>query len=236
MQRKLADAREAAREWYARESATANYDVFIRLPALLFFSGIIWLQLRAISDVWLYADAWSATAVCALAARGAALATMLTFAGLTLVRSRPVARAAGVAPRLVAVAGASALFAFVLLERAEPSPPWDVASAVLIMIGNLLALAVVLKLGRSFSTMAEARKLVTGGAYGIVRHPLYVAEEIAVIGMLLQYRSAASLVILAGQIGLQVWRMRYEEEVLCRMFPDYREYADRTPRLIPGVY
>jgi len=39
--------------------------------------------------------------------------------------------------------------------------------------------------------MPEARKLVTRGAYRFVRHPLYVAEEVAIIGTFLLYAPRA---------------------------------------------
>lgn len=154
----------------------------------------------------------------------------------TLVRSTPVARADGLAPRIVAAVGAGFLFAMVFLERAEPSLAWDLASAVCIATGNAMAVVVVLGLGRSFSTMPEARQLVVSGPYRLVRHPLYLAEQIAVLGMLMQYRSAAALAMLAAQVSLQIRRMRYEETVLTRAFPEYRDYARRTARIIPGIY
>jgi len=34
----------------------------------------------------------------------------------------------------------------------------------------------------------------------------------------------------------QVRRMVNEEKVLSATFPEYREYAQRTPRMIPGVW
>ena len=58
-------------------------------------------------------------------------------------------------------------------------------STLLLLGGNALAVLVLVQLGRSFSVMAEARRLVTSGVYRWVRHPLYLAEELAVIGIVL---------------------------------------------------
>ena len=43
--------------------------------------------------------------------------------------------------------------------------------------------------GRSVSVMPEARKLVTSGLYRHIRRPLYLVEEIGVLGLFLQFRS-----------------------------------------------
>ncbi len=91
-------------------------------------------------------------------------------------------------------------------------------------------------LGRSFSLMPQARKLVTSGPYAIVRHPLYLVEEAAVAGVLLQYAWYAALPFLALHLAVQIGRMQLEEKVLRNAFPDYAGYAKRTYRLIPGVW
>jgi protein-S-isoprenylcysteine O-methyltransferase Ste14 len=84
--------------------------------------------------------------------------------------------------------------------------------------------------------MAEARRLVTDGPYAIVRHPLYVAEELAVLGIFIQYASVPAALILAVQALCQLQRMHNEEAVLRRSFPEYSAYAARTARLFPGVW
>ena len=109
-------------------------------------------------------------------------------------------------------------------------------SASLSAVGALLTAIVVLRLGRSFSTMPEARRLVTEGAYRIVRHPLYAVEEIAIIGVFLQFRSLPAAAIVLVHLAFQIERMRNEEKVLTQSFPEYTDYARRTARLVPGVY
>jgi protein-S-isoprenylcysteine O-methyltransferase Ste14 len=84
--------------------------------------------------------------------------------------------------------------------------------------------------------MAEARKLVTGGPYRIVRHPLYLGEQVSIAGVLLQYLSPAVLFVFAVQIAFQFYRMSCEEKILAATFPEYAEYAKRTWRILPGLY
>ena len=94
----------------------------------------------------------------------------------------------------------------------------------------------LLRLGRSFSVMAEARYLVTSGPYRFVRHPLYLAEELAVVGVFIQFASVWTALLLALQISFQLRRMHNEEAVLAATFPEYTAYQARTSRLIPGIY
>ena len=112
----------------------------------------------------------------------------------------------------------------------------EVSSTALILGGMTFAIYGLLWLGRSISIMSEARKLVIGGPYAIVRHPLYLGEQLAVIGVALQYMSPVALALLALQFSFQIYRMGFEEQVLSDTFPEYADYKARTARLIPGIY
>ena len=84
--------------------------------------------------------------------------------------------------------------------------------------------------------MAEARELVTEWPYSLVRHPLYLAEAIAVLGLVVQNGSLPAVLLFITMIALQIQRMRYEEVVLESALPQYSAYMGQTHRLIPGVY
>jgi protein-S-isoprenylcysteine O-methyltransferase Ste14 len=81
--------------------------------------------------------------------------------------------------------------------------------------------------------MAEARRLVTAGPYRFVRHPLYVVEEIAIIGTLVLNLSLPAALLIAVQWAFQLRRMHHEELVLGKAFPEYAGYAARTPKVLP---
>ncbi|HEX7968996.1 MAG TPA: isoprenylcysteine carboxylmethyltransferase family protein [Stellaceae bacterium] len=159
-------------------------------------------------------------------------------AWLTLMRSQPLAKASGLRPRIAALVGVTLLFTIdSVAPRLQDPPAWLLfLSAGLILFGNILALYVLNRLGKSFSVMAEARRLVTDGPYRIVRHPLYVTEGIAIVGIFLPYWSLQGALLFILLLAVQVIRMHYEEQVLRQTFPEYAEYARRTWRVIPGVW
>lgn len=88
-------------------------------------------------------------------------------------------------------------------------------------------------LRRSFSILPEARRLVTGGPYGLSRHPLYLGEAVAAIGILVPTIGWPGLALLAFFLLSQYLRIRAEERVLERQFPDYANYRARVPRYLP---
>ena len=74
------------------------------------------------------------------------------------------------------------------------------------------------------------------GPYALVRHPLYLGEIIAIVGVALQYLSAWALLLLALVCAIQFRRIKNEERVLLQAFPEYADYMAHTARLVPGVY
>jgi protein-S-isoprenylcysteine O-methyltransferase Ste14 len=156
---------------------------------------------------------------------------------LVLAWRRPaVARTPGLLPRAVAFGGAFSITGLAFFEPVAHSVLVSGVSLGLICAGYAFACYSLLHLGRSLSLMAEARKLVTSGPYAWVRHPLYLAYGIASLGLLLQYLSALAVALWAIHIGLQLWRMHYEEAVLRENFPEYDAYARRVARIVPKFY
>lgn len=111
---------------------------------------------------------------------------------------------------------------------------------ILVIVGELVAatgfawmLVAVMFLGRCFGVLPEARGLVTGGPYGIVRHPVYLGEIGACVGLVIAAPALANAIALAVFIIAQAVRMKLEERALQAAFPEYEAYARRVPRLVP---
>ncbi len=133
------------------------------------------------------------------------------------------------------LACAAAILPAVLQTPAETATPGIVvAGEVVALLGVAWVLVSALALGRCFGVLPEARGLVTHGPYELVRHPLYLGEFTAMAGLLIASPSARNLVAGAVFAGAQLLRMRLEERALVREFPEYAEYASRTPRVVPS--
>jgi protein-S-isoprenylcysteine O-methyltransferase Ste14 len=92
-------------------------------------------------------------------------------------------------------------------------------------------------LRRSFSIIPEARRLVTGGPYSFSRHPVYLGEVVAAIGINLATSGWLGALAVAYFIGCELLRIRWEESVLSRAFPnDYPAYAGGVPRYVPNPF
>ena len=155
---------------------------------------------------------------------------------LFLIRRLPVGKAEGWLPRIAALLGANFAMVFLALPHAEQSASLNLVSSLLVIGGTAGSLLTASRLGRSFSVFPQARGLVTSGPYRFVRHPLYLAEQIATFGVMWQYQQPWALLVALASFALQFPRMHYEEEILAQTFAAYREYAQKTARLIPGVY
>lgn len=92
-------------------------------------------------------------------------------------------------------------------------------------------------LRRSFSIIPEARHLVTGGPYGLSRHPVYLGEVATAVGINLATGGWLSALAIAYFIGCELLRIGWEERVLSAAFPDdYPGYARRVPRYLPNPF
>ncbi len=230
----LAVARRAGIDLAALRDSRV-YDVLMRLPVLgysLFlalFSGWGLLHQRR--------TAGSAVAHAVdLSMRLSVIAYFVVLAASVIFRARPERRAAGIEPRISAMLGTFLICFVVVLPRRNLSLTEEMIATLLLLGGNALAVLVLVQLRSSFSIMAEARRLVTSGAYRWVRHPLYLAEELAVVGIVLQFLSPWVALLLAVQIAFQLRRMHNEERVLSETFPEYADYKKNTAMLLPGIY
>ncbi len=83
----------------------------------------------------------------------------------------------------------------------------------------------------------RGHKVCTTGPYRIVRHPMYLAVIISILGMPVFLGSLYSLIPAALITGLFVLRTSLEDRTLRKELPGYADYAAKVRwRLIPGIW
>ncbi|HEX3429764.1 MAG TPA: isoprenylcysteine carboxylmethyltransferase family protein [Rhizomicrobium sp.] len=214
--------------------STKAYDVLAASPLILFYVLSIFGLAPQFPAALALRPAWFSGLQIAVLASDIGYFTLVV--ALVLLRRMPVAKSHGMWPRLVALFGANLLIAVALLPKQSPSVPMAALAAALTGGGTLAEIAILFWLGRSFTILPEARRLVTKGPYRFVRHPLYLISIVASVGTMIQFQEPwAFFIVLAADV-LQLARIHYEEQVLRDAFPEYADYAARTWRLVPGLY
>ncbi|WP_430515876.1 methyltransferase family protein [Mesorhizobium loti] len=163
----------------------------------------------------------------------AAVSEILTFTWLLLSR-RPVTRDWN---PLTVIVSITASFGVVLisLEPGTALLPVDIAAPL-----QILALLFVIwgkaSLGRSFAILPANRGVMTGGAYRIVRHPIYAGYLAGHVLFLLSAFSFHNFAVYAVITYMQLYRI-VREEALLSSLPEYRDYMKRVPyRLLYRVF
>src|SRR5579862_6665955 len=223
---------------------TKLYDLFAAAPLIVWFvfcaTQMLPLVLQQIALVKLVVQTDPSVLPASLVLSCISHITTLVFFAILVVmfavRQLPQRTALGFYPRCAAVAGTFLGVGIVLLPPQELSSEVYLVSLLLIISGTSFAIWAGLVLGRSISILPEARRLVTWGPYAVVRHPLYLGEIVALLGVTLQYWSVPALLLLGLLCAFQLQRMKNEERLLSQVFPEYRDYAARTAHLVPGLY
>lgn len=130
-----------------------------------------------------------------------------------------------------------------LLSFADhPLPPWAFAAGALVVpLWLWLFHRAHADLGTNWSVSLEVRTdhtLITRGVYARLRHPMYTAIYLSAVAQaLLLANWVAGPATLAAFTLMFALRVGPEERMMRERFgAAYDEYAQRTQRLIPGVW
>lgn len=213
------------------------YDQAMRIPIIVYSLFVLVFDVVAFLDQALARPSILSAAdfgvVMTVLARICQWMFIALFAVLPIFRLRPIAKSDGIFSRLAPLAAVVLSPMFLFLDRASPNLACNFISVAVSLAAGAMAVVTLSFLGRSFSIMPEARRLVTAGPYKMVRHPLYLFEILIVFAMFVQYRSLAAAGLFILIAGVETARAIYEEAVLARAFQDFSAYRRRTSFLIP---
>jgi protein-S-isoprenylcysteine O-methyltransferase Ste14 len=171
-----------------------------------------------------------------LGQRTLATTFMALIVVLFVVRRPRIGKRSSWPGKIAAFAGTFGLMVPVAAGVVQDNLTVLLLSSGLMWAGTGWAIVSLAFLGRCFGMLPEARGLVTRGPYRWVRHPVYLGEMVAALGLVVATLSAPLFALFALWCGLQYWRARNEERALAAVFPEYAAYRRRTGRLLPGLH
>jgi protein-S-isoprenylcysteine O-methyltransferase Ste14 len=117
----------------------------------------------------------------------------------------------------------------------------ELAGLVIILLGLAIRIWTRMTIGGMYSgylRVMVGHMLVTDGPYRLVRHPGYTGLVIMALGLCIGYSSLIGLGAIPVLLlpGL-AYRMAVEEKLLLAQFDgEFRDYIQKTKRLIPFVW
>jgi protein-S-isoprenylcysteine O-methyltransferase Ste14 len=91
--------------------------------------------------------------------------------------------------------------------------------------------------GSATIELAPDKKVISTGPYAWVRHPMYAAGLVLLLGIPIALDSLWGVLVFGAILPALLWRLFDEEKFLAANLPGYREYQSRVKyRLMPGVF
>ena len=112
-------------------------------------------------------------------------------------------------------------------------PTLTLAGLLFSAVGFGVSLWAICYLRRSFAVLVAVRRVVLGGPYAFVRHPMYLGYLLDTVGLLLITCSPAMCLLAAGFLVLMAVRARLEEGSLADASEEYRRHCQRTGAFFP---
>jgi protein-S-isoprenylcysteine O-methyltransferase Ste14 len=116
----------------------------------------------------------------------------------------------------------------------HPIVPREI-TGLISLFGTVVVLLARVKLGRNIGLVPAQRKIVTGGIYDVVRHPIYAGGFMLIAAVMLRSYSPLNVALFSIGIVLFIIKSVVEEDFL-RADPEYEAYMQRVRwRWVPGV-
>ena len=120
-----------------------------------------------------------------------------------------------------------------------PQYPWAIAGVVVVLLGVGVTGWGLTSLGEALTSYPQPLSDATlhrQGAYRWMRHPIYTGVMLVAFGWVLWWLSAAGALCALALAVFFDRKAAYEETWLRKRYKNYRDYARRVKKFIPGLY
>lgn len=129
---------------------------------------------------------------------------------------------------------------FIFIQEMKLDFPFPFIGMVFFIFGVGIRLYCRRILKEQFSyrlQLLDTHKLIQTGLYKYVRHPAYIGDIIAQLGITITLSSILGFVLMLFIIPCFIYRISNEEKMLITRFQEeYLEYQKKTKKLIPFIY
>jgi len=150
------------------------------------------------------------------------------------------------AQRVIMAIASAAFVGFTLLPALDRRFGWSHMSVMVALAGDGMVALGWLGIYRVFREnsftsatieIAPGQKVISTGPYALVRHPMYSAALVMLLGAPIALGSWWGVLVLAVIAPALIWRIFDEERFLAANLPGYAEYRQRVRhRLIPHLW
>ena len=136
--------------------------------------------------------------------------------------------------------------ALILLPAIDHRLRWSSLSAAAALAGDAIMLLGWIAIffvfrENSFTastiTVAEDQKVISTGPYAWVRHPMYAAGLVLLLGIPIALGSGWGVLVVVAILPAIIWRLLDEERFLANHLPGYPEYQSKVRyRLVPLIW
>ena len=117
----------------------------------------------------------------------------------------------------------------ILLSSNFNFSPYSWISLIVLALGDYFWINGIIDLRENFSILPKTRKLITGGIYKKIRHPIYLGQILAAFSWFILIRSLFLLIFVVGITIVLLIRSKDEEKLLIKRFgKKYIKYTKNT--------
>lgn len=134
----------------------------------------------------------------------------------------------------------SQFICLVYILSTAPQLPSGYAGILIESAGIFIGILAIFNMGIGNFNISPKNKengqLITQGIYKVVRHPMYIAQLLALLPLIIDYYDFTRLAAFLILFITLLLKINFEETHLVSHFTGYSEYQKKTKKIIPFIY